>query len=193
MHYNDEDIQGLVAMGFSEENIQKLLSLTASQLNLAIKKPRKKSVQVKAVEKLPSTAKADKHKRTLVYYTTCSLCGSFNVHSEEVSTLAYKHYNFAYKNMKTKVEVSSCKSCRKFLMNLEKEALIDIILNRKKSKSQITPVESDDAELRLWDFHKKTEMPKGSIDALVLMEDHVRWTAVFYSGVQSLNITNIEI
>lgn len=198
--FNEEDVSGLVAMGFKPEDITKLLGLSKEKfdelLPQRVKKPRKISVPAVPVAPAPRLiTRADRGMMIVTYRTTCSICGKTTDRTEEVKKLSYKVKQDSTQDYLVKRVSANCTHCRAYLFELPKDQLVDLILGTKRTDvmPRLELNVSEQMELHLWS-EIKPKPPKHY--PIVLLSDQRKWQCqavrAFISVVQSLNDTNKE-
>jgi hypothetical protein len=118
-NYSEEDASGLRAMGFKEEQINKLFSLTDKEFRRLIPNITKK-------------AKKQKGEYIISYITKCQLCGGEHMHQSVASCYKdWTSFHAFYRTGKGVCKVETCAKCRKYLEKLPQHKLIDMILRQK--------------------------------------------------------------
>lgn len=122
--FNEEDTTDLESLGFSNEQIKKLLSLDSKRLE---------ELLPKADKKRRSKPKKEKGDYIISYTTKCRLCGSEQMQHQVADCYKeWKGLHPFYQTGKGICEVECCSECGKYLKTLSVNKLIDIILKRKK-------------------------------------------------------------
>lgn len=127
--FNKDDLQGLESMGFTPEDIQKLLSIDRKEF---LRITEKKTIKATPSEPKPRGI-ARPTVRTgellITYIKKCVICGF--EHSYIDRAVARQEWNSIhqwYKRGNATLKVPSCSRCRDYLMKLDKEKLVDLIL-----------------------------------------------------------------
>lgn len=118
-NYTEEDASSLRAMGFKEEQINKLFSLNNEDLKRLVPKPTRRT-------------KKQKGEYIISYTTKCQRCGNEHLfHSVASCYKDWTSFHSFYRTGKGVCKVESCASCRKYLEKLPQSKLIDMILRQK--------------------------------------------------------------
>lgn len=121
-NYSEEDTSDLKSMGFKDEQIKKLFSLTGKEIKELLPKTTK-----------PTTRRGkEKGEYIISYITNCQLCGSKEVFTSSASCYKdWASYHSFYQTGKATCKVDNCARCRSYLRRLPQDKLIEIILRQK--------------------------------------------------------------
>lgn len=119
---SEEDTSDLKSMGFKDDQIKKLLSLSPKDIKKLIPKTSSPTRR----------PKKQKGEYIISYTTSCQLCSAEIKHQSVASCYKdWASYHSFYQTGKATCKVDNCARCGDYLRRLPQDKLIEIILRQK--------------------------------------------------------------